>query len=163
MILYHLHNKSSLEWIQVKISVHLQVQGLVFVLFFGCTRGIWKFPGQGLNPSHSCDLCHSWGNAGSLTHCARPGIKPLPQQRPKSLQRQHHILNLLCHKGTLMVYFSFRMSFRLCISPGDPKHCPLFWGFPCWGLHRRVWSSWEQACRAAVVRTWICWGCILVF
>ena len=29
------------------------------------------------NPSHICDLCHSsWGNAGSLTHWARPGIQP---------------------------------------------------------------------------------------
>ena len=30
-----------------------------------CIRicGIWKFPGQGLNPSHSCDLCCSCSNA----------------------------------------------------------------------------------------------------
>ena len=26
--------------------------------------------------SHICDLCHSCGNTGSLTHWARPGIKP---------------------------------------------------------------------------------------
>lgn len=32
----------------------------VYVFFFliGCT---WKFPGQGSNPSHSCDLCRSCG------------------------------------------------------------------------------------------------------
>ena len=30
---------------------------------FGCTCGIWKFPSQGLNPSHSCILCHSCGRA----------------------------------------------------------------------------------------------------
>ena len=23
------------------------------ILFYGCTRGTWMFPGQGLNPSHS--------------------------------------------------------------------------------------------------------------
>ena len=34
--------------------------------FLGPTRGIWKFSGQGLNPSHSCNLCHSCSNAGSL-------------------------------------------------------------------------------------------------
>ena len=28
-------------------------------------------------PSHVCDLYHTHGNAGSLTHWARPGIKPL--------------------------------------------------------------------------------------
>ena len=37
--------------------------------------GIWKFQGQGLNPSHSCNLLHS--NARSLAHSVRPGIKPV--------------------------------------------------------------------------------------
>ena len=36
-----------------------------FVGFYGCTRSIWKFPGQGLNLSHSCDLCHN-GKARSF-------------------------------------------------------------------------------------------------
>ena len=37
------------------------------IFFFnGCTRGTWKFPGQGLNLTHSCDLCHSCSNAGSF-------------------------------------------------------------------------------------------------
>ena len=35
----------------------------------------------------------------------RPRMKPSPQQWPKSLQWQHHILNLLLHKGTLVHYF----------------------------------------------------------
>ena len=46
----------------------------LFFFFNGCTQGIWKFTGQGLNPSLSSDLRHSCGNAGS--HCTRPGIKP---------------------------------------------------------------------------------------
>ena len=41
------------------------------------------FPGQGSDLSHSrelsCDLSHSWGNARSLTLCARPGIEPVSQ------------------------------------------------------------------------------------
>ena len=40
----------------------------------GCTHGIWKFLGQGSNPGCSCDLCHSCGNAISLTCCTRVGI-----------------------------------------------------------------------------------------
>ena len=36
-----------------------------------CSHGIWKFPGQGSNLSHSCDLCHSCSNTGSLTHWAQ--------------------------------------------------------------------------------------------
>ena len=38
-----------------------------------------EFPGQGSYPSCTCDLHHSCGNAGSLTHCARPGIDPVSQ------------------------------------------------------------------------------------
>ena len=36
-------------------------------LFFnGCAHGIWKFSGQGVNLSHSCNLCCSCGNTGSF-------------------------------------------------------------------------------------------------
>ena len=34
----------------------------------GCAPSIWKFPGQGLNPSCSCDPSHWRDKAGSLTH-----------------------------------------------------------------------------------------------
>ena len=40
-----------------------------FFFFFCHTHGIWKFPGQGLNLSCSCDLCHICSNAGSFTYC----------------------------------------------------------------------------------------------
>ena len=40
-----------------------------FFSFFGHTSGIWMFLSQGSNPSHSCNLCHCYGNTGSLTHC----------------------------------------------------------------------------------------------
>ena len=46
-----------------------------FFVCFGYTHGVWKFPVQGSNPCLSCDLCHSCGNARSLTHCA-PGELP---------------------------------------------------------------------------------------
>ena len=36
---------------------------------FRHTCGLWKFLGQGWNSSHTCDLCHSYSNAGSLAHC----------------------------------------------------------------------------------------------
>ena len=60
--------------------------------FYGLTRGVWRFPGQGSSQSYSCQpraepqqrqiqaastaytTAHS--NARSLTHLARPGIKP---------------------------------------------------------------------------------------
>ena len=64
-----------------------------FLSFYGCTRGIWKFPGQGSNWSCSCpptpqiQQCGIWaesvtyttarGKAGSLTHWVRSEIKPV--------------------------------------------------------------------------------------
>ena len=42
----------------------------VFLLLLCWTYGMWKFPGQGLNPHHSCSLQHSCSNARSLIHCA---------------------------------------------------------------------------------------------
>ena len=52
----------------------------LFFLFFSCTCGIWKFPGQGLNLNCSCDLHQSCSNTRSLTYHARPGIEPMPPQ-----------------------------------------------------------------------------------
>ena len=38
-----------------------------------------EFLGQGSDSHLSYDLRHSYGNAESLTHCARPGIEPVSQ------------------------------------------------------------------------------------
>ena len=42
--------------------------------YFGHTQGIWKFLGQGFNPSPICDLFHSCSNAESFIHCSTVGI-----------------------------------------------------------------------------------------
>ena len=38
-----------------------------------------EFPGQGSDPSLSCNLRHSYSNTRSLTHYARMGIEPVSQ------------------------------------------------------------------------------------
>ena len=69
-----------------------QSPNLFFLSFEGHTRSIWRFPGYGSNRSCSCrptpepQQCQIWavsatyttahGNARSLTHWVRPGIKP---------------------------------------------------------------------------------------
>ena len=58
--LFHLHA----QWFQERI----------FFFSFLALHVIQKFLGQGLNPSHSCNLCHRCSNAGSLTYCARLGL-----------------------------------------------------------------------------------------
>ena len=48
--------------------------------FFWPTLGHTVFLGRGSDPRHSFDLSHSCDNAGSLTHCAGPGIEPASQR-----------------------------------------------------------------------------------
>ena len=60
-----------------------------------------EFPGQGSDPSHSCDLCCSCSNAGSLTHCVRLGIEPVSwccrdMDDPIEPQRELHSLASHC-------------------------------------------------------------------
>ena len=62
-----------------------------FFVFFCFLLHPWDMEVPNLNPSHSCNLHHCYGNAGSLTHFTRPGIEPVP------LQRQQWILNPLHH------------------------------------------------------------------
>ena len=44
-----------------------------FFFFFNHIHHICKFPSQGSNPHCICNLCHSCGSAGSLTHCSTLG------------------------------------------------------------------------------------------
>lgn len=60
-------------------NVETKLSFFCFVLN-GCTCCTWKFPGQRLNPSCSCDLCHRCGNARSFDPCSRPGMEPAPLQ-----------------------------------------------------------------------------------
>ena len=68
-----------------------------FVFFFGCPEAC-GVPGPGSDPSHNCDLSRSCGNAGSLTHCAGPGIEPHPSA-PKTPPI------LLCHSRNAKAQF----------------------------------------------------------
>ena len=72
---------TSLWWIMILMKIPNP-----FFFFNGLTHGIWKFPGQKVNPSHSCDLYHSCNNTRSLTYCTRLGIEPTPPQHPELLQ-----------------------------------------------------------------------------
>ena len=60
-----------------------------------------EFPGQGSDLSRCCDLSCSFGNIGSLSHCAGPGIKPASQGSqdtagPVTPQRELHKCNSGC-------------------------------------------------------------------
>ena len=54
-------------------------RGLLLFFLFLTTLLHMDFPGQGSDPRYSFDPSCSCGKARSLTHCARPGIKPTSQ------------------------------------------------------------------------------------
>ena len=49
------------------VLTKVELANFGFLIIFGCTLGMWKFQGWGLNPGHSSDLNHTSDNAGSLT------------------------------------------------------------------------------------------------
>lgn len=67
---------------------------LIFLFyFFGCTYGLWKCPGQGLNSHHSSDLnCYS--DSTQLTFCmpiqcfpnTHPSVTPLAFSQHRAVQ-----------------------------------------------------------------------------
>lgn len=88
-------NAKYMKIYQISLFIR-KIQITFFFFFFGhsVAYGVLK-PKMVSEPS--CNLCHSWGHTGSLTHCAWMGIEPMPQQRPEPLQRQHLTLNPLYH------------------------------------------------------------------
>ena len=90
-----------------------------FLSFFGCTRGIWKFPGQGVNPNHSYDQCHGCGIAGSLTLRTGPRIElASPQRQARSLT-----INPLCHSGNFWCIIFKMIVSLLGEEPEDENLC----------------------------------------
>ena len=77
---------SSLIFLDVQTNIFHQIKEVLinylfkysFAFFFfnfhGYSHGIWKFPGQGLNPTASAAM------PVPLTHCARLGIESMPLQ-----------------------------------------------------------------------------------
>lgn len=91
-----------------KISPYSCSEGFFFFFFlsfYGHIHATWTFPGEELNPSHSCDLCCNFGTLDPLTHCTGPGIHLAP------LQLCSQILKLLYTAGTPQsLFFHLKLS-----------------------------------------------------
>ena len=110
-------------------TVIIKQTDLYLFVFYSWTRDIWKLLGQRWNWSCGLDLRHSLGNAMG------PGIEPVPLQCPEALQRQHWILNLLCHSRnppdwlSVKFYYCFQIlyvnapAFILCFLLSRRVHC----------------------------------------
>ena len=57
-----------------KFSLQVLFYFFIFLSFQGCTRGVWRFPGQGLMGAAAAGLCQSHSNARSEPH-----LRPIPQ------------------------------------------------------------------------------------
>ena len=68
-----------------------------FLFFYGLPCGIGQFPGQGPNPSRSCDLRRSFGNVRSFNPLHWVGALNL--RLHSDLSHCTQILNPLCHSG----------------------------------------------------------------
>ena len=104
-------------------------------LFYHCTCGMWKFPGQGLNQSCSCQpipppqqhgiwttsatYTTAHGNAGSLTPWVRPGMEPASS--PTLCQA----LNPLSHKGNSNMYIIKKSDLKFHIEATDALSPPI--------------------------------------
>ena len=87
-----LKSKSGMTWGKGKGLFDKYPSSSSFFLFMAACAAIWKFPGEGSNWSRNCrpmpqllqcqigatsvTYTAACSNVGSLTPCARPGIKP---------------------------------------------------------------------------------------
>ena len=85
---------------QQELQEYFWMWGFVNICFSSLAT-LWhmEFPEQGPDLSHSCKLCCSCSDSRSLTHCARPGIKPASQpsrdtKDPIASQQQELLVNI---------------------------------------------------------------------
>ena len=104
-------------------KIHLYMRN---IHFFGYTHSIWKFPGQGLNPSHRCNQHHSCN--------------------------QHWILNLACHSGNsgtsifknytwLRIKYTIPIECKFILASGLIYEIALFFFITCKLLFFSVYAS----------------------
>ena len=78
---------------------------------------MWKFPGQGSNPSRTSDLCHCYGNTGALTPASSGDQLATPEMC--------WVINRLHHSGNSKTE-ELKLSLSLCVIKGRQR--PKFLG-----------------------------------
>ena len=95
--------------------------------FFLAALQYMEFPGQGSDPSHSCDLHHTCSNTGSLTHGARQGIKPMSQcprdaADPFAPQRELWLVDILKLFKIILALALKNHNSKLVLTPSKAKY-----------------------------------------
>ena len=104
------------------------LSGLKIQHSVSCGCSLWKFPGQGLNLSCSGNLHHSFSNTGSLTHCTRPGIEPIPQQHRSHCRDNARSLTHCATVGTHWAAHQSRGFYPDASCANLKPVCLHFWG-----------------------------------
>ena len=80
VLFYTLSSSVSEFWIiHILVNIWSCLSLFLSIFSFLAAPGHMEFLRQETEPSHSCDLHCSCGNAGSLMHCVGPGIEPVSQ------------------------------------------------------------------------------------
>ena len=104
---------------------------------------MWAILGQGLNLSHSCNLCHSYGNDGFLNTLLQ-GLTPCLWRVPSCYS---WILDPLCHSRNSLNEFYFFKNFLEVPVVMEQKQIQLV----SWGLRFDPWHrSVRQGSHVAV-------------
>ena len=89
LVVTHLFFCAHFFFFKVDLRVQRSTWKVVFIavkMLFWLHPLLTEVPGPGIKSKLICDLSHSCGNAGSLTHSAMPKIKPaMPQRQARSL------------------------------------------------------------------------------
>ena len=129
----------------------------------GCTWSIWMFLGQVLNLSHKCNLHHSCGNVGSLTHCATVGTPCLFYFETSWFVVLYifralifiYVLQILssCHLDLNFIY-GWYLLFSESFNFYEIKNFLVFYGF--WVLLRKMSSKYKIYLQMSFMFSYIC-------
>lgn len=125
------YDSTSISWDHCK-----SMYSSFFLSFFlGHTHGVWKFPGQGSNPSHSRNLRHSDNNP-----------RPTPQgQQRQILYPLSQARNQICSSAASQATLGRSLAHFATAGMAPPRpFCPLcLWFCNCFARALYIW--WTQS------------------
>ena len=112
------------KWVKTLIIWESQVWNFIcFGFGFGLAGGMWKFPGQGWNPSHSSDLSCCSGNIGSLTCWAMGELclffSPVVHRIPCKAKKTGNLMQVPATRHSFLLFTCFLTFFLLTIVTGS--------------------------------------------
>ena len=152
------------KWQEDKKKEKILVITSLFFLFFLFLATPWpmEFLGQGSDPSHSCNLCCSYGNTRSLNPLCQPGIKPMSwccrdSVNPIAPQRAFLFLNFWAGSVLVVSLFPLNYKFSCLTNIGLFRFCFFSGHFspsPALKIERKnMWTDYHRKRSQGIART----------